>query len=422
MFTEFSPRSSGRRRWPVALLAASTMAIGLAACGSDGDSAGGGASAAPASSAGGGSEVAQRIATAATESSIYGPAAGPVDAEALTEARAEDIDAFPYEPGGPEKSVVIVSCSPVVGTCVHEAEVMKKTFDILGIKSRIVTSRDYSPAATQSAWNDALASNPDAIVGIGTVGSSIGPQLARAKSRGIFTMYLNGTEKSGENFDSYVAGGWTLGQVTLAAQMVVAGEGETVVSWLDVPLFPDLGTPDGISFLKENCPGCSVKTGEYTSEEALDPVKIQQLTSSTIRANPKIDFLALASADGQVNAAAQAIRTSGNPDVKLAGVGLTADAQASLSSGDLPFIVGSPQNWVALQGVDGILRGLAGEAPLAPEELKIGVYVMTKDNAPDNPKFTFGPLDRWAVEQFDFVTPYAEAWNVDLSSVARDQK
>ncbi len=95
---------------------------------------------------------------------------------------------------------------------------------------------------------------------------------------------------------------------------------------------------------------------------------------------------------------------------------------AGLSTGDLPFLAGPPQEWSALQAVDAVIRGLAGKPALAPEESKIGVYLMTKENAPENPGNAEGPVDRWAVEQFDFVTPYSEAWGVDLSSIAANSK
>lgn len=362
--------------------------------------------------------VAEEIVSAAESGSVSGPAAGPIKAAQVKPATAESVKAFPFKPGGPEKSVVVVGCSPAASTCVHEAALITDTFEVLGVKARTITARDFSPAAAQSAWNDAIGSQPDAIIGVATPGSSIGAQLATAKEQGIFTMYVNGTEKSGRGFDAYVPGAWSLGQVALASKMIVGGGGNTNVSWLNVPLFPDLGVPEGIAFFEENCPDCKVNPGKYTSEQVLDPVKIQQLTTSTIVANQGIDYLALASADAQVNAAAQAIRTSSTPDVKLAGVGLTGEAQSSLARGDFPFIVGAPQQWIALQAVDGALRGMAGEPAVAPEDLKMGVYIMTKENAPKNPDYTTARIDRWAVEQFDFVTPYAEAWNVDLSTVA----
>src|SRR3954468_13139368 len=116
----------------------------LAACGGSGDGTGasGAATAASGGSPAGTSDVAaaKKIADAAQRGSVLGPAAGAIDPTQLRPATGAAIKAFPYKPGGPPKSVVMVACAPNAATCPHEAGLMKSTFDILGIRSRVITS------------------------------------------------------------------------------------------------------------------------------------------------------------------------------------------------------------------------------------------------------------------------------------------
>jgi hypothetical protein len=99
---------------------------------------------------------------------------------------------------------------------------------------------------------------------------------------------------------------------------------------------------------------------------------------------------------------------------------MTDAAQSALESGNIPYVIGASQLWVSLAAVDNTLRGLTGKAPIPAEELELGVSMMTEENAPDNPDTTFGPIDRWSEEQFDFVSAYSDAWGVDLSTIAAD--
>jgi ABC-type sugar transport system substrate-binding protein len=416
-----------RGRRAIALSVALIVLAGLiSACGdsSSSDTTAGADATSGSETAGGtgGGDLAalERVTDAATEGSIFGPATGPIKLADLKTASPDLIEAVPFKKGSIDDSVSIVSCTPEVPTCAHESSVLKSTFEMLGISARVIFARDYSPQAAQAAWNQALGEKPGAILAIGTPASSIGPQLQQATKEEIFTLYLNGSEKSGAGFDAYTPAAWSLSQSVLAAQMAIEGEGKTNVTWLEVPLFPDIGLPEGMEFLEENCPECTVKRGEYTPEQVLDPVKIGQLTTSNLTANPEMEFFALASADAELNAAAQAIRTSSTPDVKLVGVSMTDAAQSALESGNIPYVIGASQLWVSLAAVDNTLRGLTGKAPIPAEELELGVSMMTEENAPDNPDTTFGPIDRWSEEQFDFVSAYSDAWGVDLSTIAAD--
>lgn len=412
-----------RAQMLVAVMALVLGAGGLTACGSSdsADSTSGGQESTTSSPSSKSVEAVRQMVEAASSGAVFGPGAGPVTlpVEALTpESGAESIKPFPLKPGGPPKSVVMVSCGPTA-TCVHTSALVKAIVEKLGWRVEVVQSQDLSPAQQQATWNTALGKKPDAIISF-PAAAAIGPQLARAKREGVYTVGIHTTTAAGKGYDAYVGGGWSLAASVLVAKMIDAGQSKSNIFYARLPALPTLGIAEGTAFLKQYCPDCELVEQDVPVPTVLEPVPMGQFVTSTVRKYPDLDYFAVPSADVQVKAAVQAFRSAGS-DAEVVGPALNGPtAMAGLNSGDLPFIAGAPPEWVALQGVDAVIRGLAGEPAVPENDSKIGVYMMTKENAPDNPKNLDGPVDRWAVEQFDFVAPYSKAWNVDLSSVAAD--
>lgn len=403
----------GRRRL-AALACCSVAVVGLlAGCGSPSESSDTANGAAlPASS---GLAAAKKIYDAALHGAVLGPGAGSITAENTGPAKASDIKPVALKPSGKNKFAILIPCAAQDPACNGQAKASAVALKGLGWSVRIMPSKDYAPASFQAVWDNAVNLIPDAIVGYGTSGSVIGPQLARAKKAGIYTVFVNGTELSGKGYDAYVPAGWTLSQTTVAAGMITDQNGKANIKWLDAPLFPDLGVKAGIEFVKKNCPDCTLTTTKFDAVQCIDPVKMGQLMSSSIQSQPGLRYLPVPGASCNNDAASQAARTSSSPDAQMVGPNLNYQNQTWLEKGQIPWMVGAPEAWIGLQAVDAVLRGAQGMPGLDPVDYKIGVYLATKATAPANPEFTNGPINAWTIKQFDYVTPYAEAWGIDLS-------
>jgi ABC-type sugar transport system substrate-binding protein len=396
-----------------------SCAIGVAAgCGSS-DSGGGGA-ATPGSVKASTSGEAARVANLAQTKLLYGPTTGPAKAAQLRAPEPGDISAYPYKPGGPKRTIAMISCAPISGQCTHTAEITKAYLAKIGIGGTVVQS-DYTPAGNQRAMNTALGQKPDAIILYAVAPSTIGPQLAKAKAAHIPVVDGIGTAETDKgNLDAYVPQGSNLYQIAAGAQMAVTGK-DPKVRWLSAPEFPQLEVDPGIGFLKEACSGCDVSTGDVTAAQVTDPVKMGALVTSNVRGNPGIKYLVMPSACADMQAAAAAARQTGT--VQTAAGGCGASAIAAMNAKNLPFATGSIEPWTALASIDQVLRLWDGKPALPETKTGPAAYLVTPQSTPDtSTKATYGKLDRWALQKFDFVAPYSKAWGVDLSDVIANEK
>jgi ABC-type sugar transport system substrate-binding protein len=414
-----------RRARTGALRLALTVVVGscaigiLAGCGSS-DSGGGGTATAGSADAATSSEAA-RVANLAQTKLLYGPTTGMASAAQLRAPKPGDISAYPYKLGGPKRSVAIISCAPISGQCTHTAEITKAYLAKIGIGGTVVQS-DYTPAGNQRAMNTALSQHPDAIILYAVAPSTIGPQIAKAKAAKIPVVDGIGTSALDKgNLDAYVPQGSNLYQIAAGAQMAVAGGKNAKIHWLSAPEFPQLEVEPGVAFLKEVCPGCDVSTGTETAAQVTDPVKMGALVTSNIRAHAGLKYLALASACADLQSAAAAARQTGTVQVTAGGCG--ASAIAAMNSKTLPFATSSIEPWSALASIDQVLRLWGGKPPLPETKTGPAAYLVTPQSTPDtSTKATYGKLDRWALQKFDFVAPYSKAWGVDLSDVIANEK
>lgn len=368
-----------------------------------------------------GQEAAERVVELAKTSLLYGPTTGLATPDELRAPEASDIDAFEYEPiDGPTPTAAIVGCATIAPACVHTAELIQAYLAKLDIDSEIVYS-DYSPAGNQRAMNTALSKDPTAIFTIAVSPSTVGPQIERAKAAGIFVIDAVGTEETdGGDLDAYVPQGSNLFQIALAAQLALSIEGEGAVTWLDAPAFPELEVRAGTDFFKQVCPACSLTEDDVTAAQVTNPVTMGSLITSLMRSKPDTKYVTLASACADLQSAAAALRrTKGT----LAAPGCGAAAIAAMNAGNLKFASGTIEPWGALAAVDQMLRLLSGEKPLPESDLGPAAYLVTPESTPfEGTTPSYAQLDQWAVSVFDFVTPYSEAWGVDLSDVIANEK
>ena len=399
-----------------AVLAAATV---MSACSSSssrsGDTAGKSADSSGASAA-----VRQTVELASTKL-LYGPTTGPVTQSQLRAPTASDIKAFAYKPGGSGKKIAVVSCAAISAQCVHTANLISAYLSKIKISSQIFNA-DYTPAGNQAAVDAALAQRPDAIILLAVAPSTIGPEIARAKTAGIPIIDGIGTaETDGGNLDAYVPQGSNLYQVATAAELAVAGNGKTHVHWLTAPAYPELEVSAGTSYLKAECPGCVLTQGTETAAQVTNPVQMGQLVTSIMRSHPETAYLTLASACADLQSGSAALRQL--QQGMLAAGGCGASAVAAMNAGNLAFATGSVEPWTALAGIDQALRLISGQPALPETQVGPAAYLVTPQSTPDHTTTgNYGALDRWAVGLFDFVAPYSKAWGTDLSSVIAEEK
>jgi ABC-type sugar transport system substrate-binding protein len=281
-------RTSSRRGRALSIALAVALTGAIAGCGSSTSTTA--ASKATTSSAQGGSTSttdagAQRVVTLAETKLLYGPTTGPATASQLHAPTAADINVFPYKRSG-SKSIVFVSCSAQSGQCTHSAEIGKAFLAKLGISSTVVQS-NYMPAGNQQAMSTALSLKPNAIITLAIAPSTIGAQIAQAKSQGVPIVDGYGTEPiDGGNLSAYVPQGSSLYQIAAAAEMIVATGGKGSIQWLSAPEFPELEVGAGISFLKSACPSCHLVTGNVTAAQVTSPVSTGAVVTAGVHANP----------------------------------------------------------------------------------------------------------------------------------------
>jgi ABC-type sugar transport system substrate-binding protein len=421
-------RLGRRARYPLAAALAGIAILSalLSACTTPSASSAAGSSAAQSSGASaaansGASAAAKETVALAGAKLLYGPTTGPVTQSELRAPRESDIRAFPYKPAATGKKVVIVSCSAISPQCVHTATLISEYLAKLQIKS-VIFNADYTPAGNQAAVDSALAQNPNAIILLAVAPSTIGPEIAQAHARHIYVVDGIGTAQTdGGNLDAYVPQGSNLYQVAVAAELAVAGNGKTNVHWLTAPAYPELEVAAGTAYLKEACPGCTLTQGTETAAQVTDPVQMGQLATSIMRSNPNTNYLTLASACADLQAASSALQQLQQGHLAAGGCG--ASAIAAMNARNLAFATGSVEPWSALADIDQTLRLMSGKQPLPESEVGPAAYLLTPQNTPyHSSTIDYGALDRWAVGLFNFVAPYSKAWGVDLSSVISNEK
>jgi hypothetical protein len=194
-----------------------------------------------------------------------------------------DIRVFPYKRSG-SKSIVFVSCSAESGQCTHSAVIGEAFLAKLGISSIVVQS-NYTPAGNQQV-STALSMKPNAIIALAIAPSTIGAQIAQAKSQFIRIIDGYGTEPiDGGNLSGYVPQGSSLYQIAAATEMIVASGGKGSILWLSAAELPELEIDVGISFLKSTCSTCHLVTGSVTAAQVTSPVSTGAVVTSSVQAN-----------------------------------------------------------------------------------------------------------------------------------------
>jgi|GEM_PF-6363217 len=364
--------------------------------------------------------AAQALLKKGNESLLYGPTEGSVDPGDLRPLTEADIHVHDWSGDAKGKRIFIVQGNGANPALIHQVNLAKAWLKKLGFEVRVAAG-DFTPAGDQRVMDLALQWNPDAIYDISVLPVNIGAQLAEAKKRGIPVVYTVGTENNtpGE-FAAWVSQSTNLSMLLFGAQLIVESGATANVMSVRAKLFPEIESPVAEKYIKDNCKECEVKSFDATNQFH-DPVAMASLTTSLIRSNPKMTYFALPAACVPVSAAIQAAKQLG--DVKVESTGCPATAAQMVRNGEISGVTGVVEPMSVLGGIDQILRMLDGEDPLPSEQTGPAAFYFDKDSMPEGKlDGNFGPIDRWALERFDYLKPYEKVWGIDLHSEIEKQK
>jgi ABC-type sugar transport system substrate-binding protein len=346
--------------------------------------------------------------------------AGPVtatfpDGATLTAVQPAADVGVPEPVGPPEDSkfVYIVPGGP--GDVALTGEIMQRAFEALGWETETTVS-DFTPAGGQQALDTAIAANPDIIVGLALPGQFVDEQLTRARDAGIQTVNVYQTEASGPGYDVYVDFGAGTQYAVLAAAMLSEGGDEITVVGEPVDGFPDLPIEIGLDIVSQ-CEGCTAIAENIQVATQYDPVALEQFTSSILQSEPNTDYI-MVCCGSSFEPKLAAIDTAGRTGQTSIVPGIAEPPALELMKADagVPFTAGSSLNWLALAAVDATFRLVNGDELPDPTAYGLGTWLWTPENLPDEEP-TVESLERWMLESYDFTTPYADAWGVDLDGV-----
>lgn len=358
---------AGRGPLRTALMIAALMAGGtaLAACGSDDDggsgSDGGSATAGNTSGVEEVTALANQLLERPTEISVTEPIGKPV-------------------PEG--KELIWISCG--VPACTTLGDTFTEGAEALGWKVRVINT-DGTPEKIKAAWQQAASSKPDGVGSSGTDLSVVAPQLKALEDADIPVALYAVPEKT-NGVDVLV--GDMEGEAEsygepMAAWIVKDSGGEANTLHVTLPSFPILeGLTQGFEEIYEKgCEGCRLETlGLPLSALGKDvPGRIV----STLRANPDINYIAMAVDDLTVGLPA-ALRSAGLADkVKIVGATSGQTNLQYISAGQQA--AGVPNAWYddTWQLIDGLARIFVGEDP-SPSEVTPPRMILVKDNLPEN--------------------------------------
>lgn len=305
-----------------------------------------------------------------------------------------------------EANVQIVICAP--GTaCEVAGEFAKQAAESLGWTAEIVPG-EGTPESFATAFDSALAKNPDVIIGVAIPDVLVGAQLAKARDQGVVTVSIaDAPNASGSDaYDAYVSYRMPLMHQVLAYHAIAESGGEANVILINDSAFPNLvESVEQFKRVIDGCDGCASEIVDWQITDALDPVKADAVITSALQSNSDADYIVLPYSIG-ISSVIEAVRKAGRADqVKVMAKDGDQIGLQAVASGGSSANAGVSLEWVAYAGIDQAIRGLAGAEYLAPEELGLGVHLFTAANVPAD-----GVADY--TQYVDYLSEYKKLWGL----------
>ena len=396
-------RLAARPRWLVLIPMTVLACIALAACGSSSSSS---SSVTTSSGSSGNSIVseAQKVVATADGKLVYStnplPAVGS-DIQPYGTWRGPS-SAPPHQPG---KKVSIIVCTKQSPACVSAANGAAAAAKALGWIPTIVDGAG-TPQGFAAAWDSAITSKADVIIGIAVPTAAVGGELTKAKQAGIVTVAAGDlAPTSGTAYDAYVPFPMPTMNAILAYEEIARNNGKANTILFEDPGFPVLiQAANEFQQIMKQCSGCKTTLIKMQITDASDPTKVQPIVAGALSQVPDATGIVLPYAIPlpAVLAAVQSAGKAGQVKV-VAKDGDIVGLQA-VSTGKSPANAGSSTPWAGWAAVDQAVRGLAKKPYLTAAQTGLGVALFTPATAPKN-----GNIDTWS-GLIDYPAHYKAIW------------
>jgi ribose transport system substrate-binding protein len=302
------------------------------------------------------------------------------------------------------KNVQVIICSS--GTaCEVAGNYVLEAAKALGWNAEVIDGQ-FNPEVWLTAFDSAIAKKPDAIIAIAIPDVAVDAKLAAAREAGIVTVSIADTPASNSQngYDAYVSYRMPLMHQVLAYAVIAETGGTANTILINDSGFPNLVTSnEEYAGVMAKCTGCVVNQVEWTTGDALDPVKTDAVITAALAANPDATHIVLPYSI-PLTSVIESVRKAGKGDtVKVVTKDGDAVGLSAVVKGDSPYLPGVGLDWVAYAGIDQVARGLAGDAYVAAEKTGLGVHLWTQaDTAADGSS----DYTKWV----DFKSEYKRLW------------
>lgn len=304
------------------------------------------------------------------------------------------------------KNVQVIMCA--AGTaCEVAANYVVEAAEAIGWTADIIDGQ-FNPEVWLTAFDTAISKSPDAIIAIAIPDVAVDAKLQAAREAGIVTVSIADTpEPSTTNpYDAYVSYRMPLMHQVLAYATIAETNGSANVVLINDSAFPNLVESNAqFTRVMELCTGCSVTQVDWTTGDALDPVKADAVITAALAANPDVNYIVLPYSIGMPSAV-EAVRKAGKSDsVSVISKDGDAVGLGLVAKGDSPFNAGVGLDWVGYAGIDQAARGIAGDAFVPAESVGLGIHLWTtEDTAADGSS----DYTQWV----DFKAEYSRLWGL----------
>jgi ribose transport system substrate-binding protein len=302
------------------------------------------------------------------------------------------------------KNVQVIICSSGTACEVAGNHVLEAA-KALGWNAEVIDGQ-FNPEVWLTAFDSAIAKKPDAIIAIAIPDVAVDAKLAAAREAGIVTVSIADTPASNSQngYDAYVSYRMPLMHQVLAYAVIAESGGTANSILINDSGFPNLVTSnEEYKSVMSKCTGCVVNQVEWTTGDALDPVKTDAVITAALAANPDATHIVLPYSI-PLTSVIESVRKAGKSEtVKVVTKDGDAVGLGAVVKGESPFLPGVGLDWVAYAGIDQVARGLAGDAYVAAEKTGLGVHLWTQaDTAADGSS----DYTKWV----DFKSEYMRLW------------
>ena len=418
------PRKRSRSRKALLAGASAAALLALAACSSGGSgsssatgNSGGGSTApsgtAPAVSSSSVLDQSNALLSAAAAAAVTGPSFGTVPTDQIVPWTASKMPAPSKLATGKQISVDVVYDIPA-GYTPYAADLIKAVGAKIGWKVKIIEAAAPTQQAALAAMQQAVLDKPTAIIAVVIPANQVGPALTAAKAAGIYTIDMHQDTTDGAGYDAYVPDGEGVQKALLAAYAVAQSKGTAKTLIVSAPGFSDVNVPASQSYL-DSCSGCSTQLVQFNSTDFTSPTAVQSDVTAKLASVSGVNYMIWP--DGALPIQTVITAISGSITSKSTKLIVNDAAPGSvqlLKSGQIPVVVYAPAAMTALVAMDDVNRMVQGQQPLAQTAQRYPVSYWTTQNSPAP---TYPAITAAQLQQADWLSPFEQAWGVQLKSL-----